>query len=167
MIKEMVLRCLLCTPLNLSTPTRRNFKTREIIHKPACVVDCNYSMGAVDKSDVESTRKTMERYKKVFVRRSDVFGIHVACINSKTKKDTLIADFYLTLTRQILQKCRRDNFVKIITESLDKNPLGLLGIFLRFVPVVVFEETQRENALSPKMIDDEKFAKVCVVKFAT
>ena len=117
----MLLRCLFSTPLNLSAPTKRNFKTREIIHKPACVVDYNYSLGAVDKSDVESTRKTIEWRKKFFSHTSDVSVWNLCRLHKfETKKDTLIADFHLTLTRQILQKCRKDNFVKIIIESLDK-----------------------------------------------
>ena len=86
-------------------------------------------MGAVDKSDVVVTgisteRKTIKRYEKFFFRTLDV-SVWNSCRLCKleAKKDTWIADFHPTLTRQIVEKYRKDNFVEIITESLDKNPV--------------------------------------------
>ncbi|KAJ8976674.1 hypothetical protein NQ317_004757 [Molorchus minor] len=50
---------------------KKDFRTKEPIKKPACIVDYNANMGAVDRSDMmlsstECVRKTVKWYKKLF-----------------------------------------------------------------------------------------------------
>ena len=77
---------------------KKNFQTREVIRKPVCVVDCNYSMGVIDKSDIESTRKTIKWYKKFFFPTLDVsvWNLYRLC-KFETKRDISIVDFRLNV----------------------------------------------------------------------
>ena len=74
----------------------------------------------------ESTKETIKWLdKKFFSHTLDVSVSNSHCSHKfKTKKDISIADIHPTLIRQILQKCLKDNFLKIIIESSNQSSLS-------------------------------------------
>lgn len=83
--------------------------TKEEIQKPECILDYNEHMGSVDKSDlllssVESVRKTVKWYKKLFFHLVDLslLNSHVL-YKTVTGKNISILDFQLQLVKQILE----------------------------------------------------------------
>lgn len=85
-------------------------KSGETIVKPQCVVEYNKNMGAVDKTDlllssIETVRKTVKWYKKVFFHLVDLTVLN-ACVLHKvlTGKNTTVAEYQLNLVKQLLNK---------------------------------------------------------------
>ena len=89
---------------------KTNRQTGENIMKPHCIVEYNQNMGAVDKTDmmitsIESVRKTIKWYKKLFFHMLDITVLNSHCLyNMQFGKNMTLADFQLTLIRQIIQK---------------------------------------------------------------
>lgn len=87
-----------------------DWKTRQPIMKPKCVLDYNKCMGSVDKVDlmlssINCLRKTIKWYKKVAFHIIDLYLLnsHIA-FKSITNKNVSLADFQLAVIRQLLQK---------------------------------------------------------------
>ena len=84
-------------------------ETKEPKRKPACVVDYNKKMGAVDRTDmmlssIESVRKTVKWYKKFFLHLVDlsVLNAHALYV-AHTKRNESLATFQLELIRELLE----------------------------------------------------------------
>jgi hypothetical protein len=83
--------------------------TNTQIMKPTCVMEYNNNMGAVDRSDMmisslECVRKSMKWYRKFFFHLLDITVLNShAVYNVRTGKNITLADFQLTLIREILQ----------------------------------------------------------------
>ncbi|KAJ8968637.1 hypothetical protein NQ314_002197 [Rhamnusium bicolor] len=72
---------------------KKDYKTGKAIIKPSCIIDYNENMGAVDKTDmllssVESVRKTVKWYKKLFFHILDL-----AVLNSYQLYKTRTTDY--------------------------------------------------------------------------
>ena len=87
-----------------------NHKTKEKKLKPECILQYNLNMGAVDKTDmlqssIESVRKNVKWYKKVFFHLIDLCLLNAHVIyKMKTGQNIPIADFQVTLVKQLLEK---------------------------------------------------------------
>jgi hypothetical protein len=85
-------------------------KTGVSVRKPKCVVDYNNCMGSVDRTDmllssIESIRKTLKWYKKLFFHILDLSILNAHSLYKVVMgKNTPVADFHLTLIREILEK---------------------------------------------------------------
>ena len=99
-----------------------------------------------------------------------VYRLQKFIVRRNEERRISIADFHPTLTRQILQKYRKDNFVAIVTKSLDEKSSRADFSGQAFPSdsyfVAVIEKARRENASPvPKTTDDERIT--VDVKFAT
>lgn len=96
---------------NTFKPTGKvDYKTKIPISKPECIVDYNKNMGAVDRSDmiissVNSTRKTVKWYKKLFFHLIDLslLNAHVL-FQQKTGKKQPLGEFQLKVIGQLIEK---------------------------------------------------------------
>ena len=80
------------------------------IQKPTCVIQYNRNMGAVDRSDmmissVDSLRKSMKWYRKLFFHIMDMCILNSQTLyNVKTGKNIPLADFQLSVIRELIKK---------------------------------------------------------------
>lgn len=99
-----------CHSADLIDTKKINFRTKEIIQKPSCIVDYNLCMGAVDKSDmvissVETVRKSNTWYKKYSFHLLDISIWNAYCLYKfNTKKEITMRAFHLKIIKEILQK---------------------------------------------------------------
>lgn len=79
-------------------------------YKPLCILDYNEHMGAVDRSDmlqssIESVRKSVKWYKKVFFHFLDMTLLNAhAVYQMRTGKTIPVAKFQLDLVKNIISK---------------------------------------------------------------
>lgn len=84
--------------------------TNENVNKPMCVVDYNDKKGAVDRSDmmissIDSLRKTIKWYKKLFVHTLDICVLNSHSVfSTKHPFKYPLAKFQLNLIRQLLER---------------------------------------------------------------
>ena len=107
--REVIMLSTLHKPRMVQTK-KSDWKTQQIIKKPECVVDYNQNMGAVDKtymqiSFVESVRKTVKWYKKVFFHLMDlsILNAHIL-FKLKHSKTIPFGDFRIQLIREIIER---------------------------------------------------------------
>lgn len=113
---------------------KKDPKTNEYRKKPKVVIDYNENMGAVDRTDmlqssIESVRKTVKWYKKVFFHLIDMSLLNAQSVyKMKTGKNVSIADFQLLLVREILEKYHIDPPRPSTKRTADQDsPLRLIG----------------------------------------
>ncbi|XP_072159136.1 piggyBac transposable element-derived protein 4-like [Bemisia tabaci] len=101
---------LMLTSMDQFDSTLVQKKNRQDQFKPSCVVNYNKNMGAVDKTDmllssIESARKTIKWYKKVFFHLMDlsVLNAHVL-YKTVTKKKISLHNFRLNLIEQLIEE---------------------------------------------------------------
>lgn len=86
----------------------------EIIYKPKCIIDYNANMGAVDRTDmlqssIESVRKSIKWYKKVFFHILDMTLLNAHAIyKMKTGENISVADFQLKLVKELVEKYHKN-----------------------------------------------------------
>lgn len=84
--------------------------TNENVKKPLCVVDYNDKMGAVDRSDmmmssIDSLRKSIKLYKKLFVHTLDMCVLNAhGMFSTKHPMKYPLAKFQMNLIRQLLER---------------------------------------------------------------
>ncbi|XP_018574685.2 piggyBac transposable element-derived protein 4 [Anoplophora glabripennis] len=84
--------------------------TNENVKKSLCVVDYNEKMGAVDRSDmmmssIDSLRKSMKWYKKLFVHTLDICVLNAhGMFSTKHHMKYPLAKFQMDLIRQLLER---------------------------------------------------------------
>ncbi|KAJ8949454.1 hypothetical protein NQ318_007555 [Aromia moschata] len=89
---------------------KKDFRTKEQIKKPACIVDYNANMGAVDRSDMmlsstECVRKTVKWYKKLFFHMVDLAILNAhALYQTQNPEKVPLADFQLKIIRQLIER---------------------------------------------------------------
>jgi hypothetical protein len=89
-------------------------KTGLQVKKPACFVDYNKSMGAVDKNDmlltsVECVRRTTKWYKKIFFNILDTFLLNAYNLfQDVTKQKISLAKFQLQLVEEMIEAKPRE-----------------------------------------------------------
>lgn len=86
-----------------------DFKTKEPIKKPACVVDYNANMGAIDRADMmlSSTeyKNSIKWYKKLFFHMVDLAMLNTQALYLTQSTDRVpLADFQLILIRKLFEK---------------------------------------------------------------
>ncbi|KAJ8944361.1 hypothetical protein NQ314_009493 [Rhamnusium bicolor] len=95
---------------NMSSMNKTDRQTGMQVMKLNCIIDYNQNMGSVDKTDmlissIESVRKCMKWYKKLFLHFQDMAIINSHSLyNLITKKKSSVADFQLAVARQIFEK---------------------------------------------------------------
>lgn len=121
-------------------PTGKTDRTTgQQIEKPVCVLDYNRFMGSVDKADMmlstlSCMRKSVKWYKKVAFHIIDLYLLNAHILYQKiTGKKISLADFHLSLNRQLLEKyvilptptCRpttsSDNPLRLASKSIAKH----------------------------------------------
>lgn len=124
---------------------KTDYMTGESKKKPECVKYYNVNMGAIDKVDmllssVECLRKSMKWYKKIFFHYIDLMIVNAYSLYKiKTGENISLAEFQLTLIRELLEKYCRDAYKpsKKGRPSKGDNPLRLTGRhFLDVIPSV-------------------------------
>lgn len=125
--------------------------TQAPIKKPACVLDYNINMGAVDRSDmmlssIECLRKTLKWYKKLFFHLIDISLINAhGLYRTHSGKNISLADFQLTVTRQIIEQHLPPKVhPKGGRRSANETPLRLTQ---RHFPELVPPTEKRKNAM--------------------
>jgi hypothetical protein len=99
-----------CHTAELIETAKKNRKTGENKVKPKCVTYYSKNMGAVDRADmllssVQSIRKTMKWYKKLFFHFLDMAVLNAHFLQSAvTGKKTPLAEFQLNLISEILER---------------------------------------------------------------
>ncbi|XP_046400817.1 piggyBac transposable element-derived protein 4-like [Ischnura elegans] len=94
---------------------KRDHKTGRLIIKPKCIIDYNASMGAVARADmvtssVETVRKSVKWYKKIFFHMVDISVLNAHCLyKAVTKKKIPFEKFQLSLIREILETYHRQS----------------------------------------------------------
>ena len=110
-------------------------------------------------------RKSLKWYKKFSFPTLDVsvWNLYRDCVNLKERKTFRSPTFAQRWWDEIWQKYCRDNFVKIITKSLDENPLGPTA---RHFPSIRIDSSDQKCA-ARKCVgsknDDEKVAIYCKI----
>lgn len=126
-----------------------NYKTKENILKPKCVIDYNGNMGAVDRSDLllsslSVMRKSVKWYKKLFFHFVDMIIINSYSLHIlKSETHVALADFHLRLTRQIIEKYRTVEFQNKRGRHSTDYPLRLTE---RHFPSFVPATEKKKNA---------------------
>jgi hypothetical protein len=107
--REVIMLSTLHKPRMVQTK-KSDWKTQQVIKKPECVVDYNQNMGAVDKtymqiSFVESVRKTVKWYKKLFFHLMDLSILNAYILfKLKHSKTIPFGDFRIQLIREIIER---------------------------------------------------------------
>jgi len=107
-------------------------KNNVIRNKPACVVDYNKNMGAVDKTDMllsstECVRKNIKWYKKVFFHIIDLSVLNAHVLYKLNNKSNIpLVDFIYKLIKDILTKYPTNKLRAVRNMQVD-SPLRLTG----------------------------------------
>lgn len=116
------------------TTDKKDPKTKEYRRKPKCVIDYNGNMGAVDRTDmlqssIESVRKSVKWYKKVFLHIIDMTLLNAhAVYKMKTGSNIPIANFQLSLVKEIFEKYHVEKPRHTTRKTNDEDsPLRLTG----------------------------------------
>ena len=100
----------------ISTMHTTNFEAvskyggKQSVQEPLCVIDYNKYIGIVDKVDmvlstVNSTRKSLKWYRKLFFHLMDICVWNAYCMYKHNRGDTIsMAKFHLALIKQIVEK---------------------------------------------------------------
>lgn len=127
---------------SMASTNKKDRQTGHTIMKPVCIIDYNHNMGGVDQTDmiissIDTTRKSVKWYKKLFFHFLDltITNSH-ALYMDVTKKKVPIADFQLSVIRQIFEKYgTRDAPATLPHHRIGEHPLRLLGRhFIRKIP---------------------------------
>ncbi|RLU25290.1 hypothetical protein DMN91_003383 [Ooceraea biroi] len=87
-----------------------NYRTKQVIQKPSCIVNYTTNMGAVDNRDkviasVESIRKSTKWYKKYFFHLLDVAIWNAFCLYKMKRNEKItMRAFHLRLIKEIIKK---------------------------------------------------------------
>lgn len=115
----------------MSSTGKKDRKTHLQILKPNSVLDYNQNMGSVDKTDmlissVESVRKSVKWYKKLFFHFLDICIINShALYKEVTKRRSSIADFQLEVARKLIAKYCTADVTANSRHSSKEHPLRL------------------------------------------
>lgn len=99
-----------CYTAEMKDTGKTDHLTGEKIYKPKCIVEYNNNMGSVDKSDmllssIESVRKTIKWYKKVFFHLLDLAVLNsYQLYKTKTGENIPLSVFQLNLVKKIIEK---------------------------------------------------------------
>ncbi|XP_072161371.1 piggyBac transposable element-derived protein 4-like [Bemisia tabaci] len=116
---------------NFSMDVVSKKRKREEVMKPTCIVNYNKNMGAVDKTDmllssIESVRKTVKWYKKVFFHLLDLAILNAYVLyKSVTKKKISLHQFRLNLIDQLIAEHKVDNVSQKGGKKLTSLPIRL------------------------------------------
>lgn len=99
-----------CHSADFVNTKKVNYRTKQVIQKPSCIVDYTANMGAIDNRDkvisnVESVRKSTKWYKKYFFHLLDVAIWNAFCLyKMKMNKKLTMRAFHLQLIKEIIKK---------------------------------------------------------------
>ncbi|XP_060862212.1 piggyBac transposable element-derived protein 4-like [Metopolophium dirhodum] len=144
------------------------------IRKPDCIIKYNESMGSVDKTDmllssVECVRKTIKWYKKVYFHLIDMSLLNsYSAYKQVTGKNPPLADFQLTLIRQIMDRYKSTvKSPKLYRKKDDELLQGKKKHFLSEVQSTAQGKFARRRcvicSINKKRKDTKYFCKECKV----
>lgn len=99
-----------CHSADMAESEKTDRKSGNKILKPTCILDYNKNMGSVDRTDmvissIESVRKTVKWYKKLFFHVLDLAVLNAHSLHTTVTGTKLpLATFHLMLIREILEK---------------------------------------------------------------
>lgn len=135
-----------------------NYRTKQVIRKPSCIVDYTANMGAIDNRDkvitnVESVRKSTKWYKKYFFHLLDVAIWNAFCLYKMKKNEKMtMRAFHLQLIKEMVkkQKMLNNNYINRNKSTAD-HPLRLTEThFPSFCKTVNTKKTLRNCIVCSK-----------------
>lgn len=148
-----------CHNADMIRTDKKMIGTERHKYKPKCVLDYNDHMGAVDRTDmlqssIESVRKTVKWYKKVFFHLLDMTLLNAhAVYKMKTGKDDPIAQFQLNLVKNIVSKYATEDISRQSSSRRGENAESPLRLIARHFP----------NQLPKNATNSKQMYRRCVV----
>lgn len=122
------------------------------VKKPACILEYNKNMGAVDRCDMlysstETVRKSIKCYKKIFFHLMDMSVLNAhALYQLKTGKKLPLIDFQLQLVKQLVEEHKKIKSRSVGGIGNENSPLRLIE---RHFPSVT-DHRNEQNKLVPR-----------------
>ncbi|KAJ8918212.1 hypothetical protein NQ315_014080 [Exocentrus adspersus] len=141
------------------------------VYKPQMVLDYSQNMGAVDRTDmlqssIESVRKSVKWYKKLFFHLLDMPLLNAHTIYKiKTGEAISIADFQVKLVKEILEHYSTPN-LRISRGTLGEtsdNPLRLVG--RHFISKLNKDNNGKQSRRRCESLNLESNAQNCLKKY--